>query len=71
MAKKVLKMLDHTGHTTFPITEKTEAEAQAIFQRHLAEGGAAFKMEGTKSTSIRKFEEIGEETLLVPQLVGG
>ena len=68
---KVLKIMDRTGHTVVPITDATRAEAEATFKRVLAEGGTAFKMDGPTGTPIKKFSEVGEETILMPQLVGG
>lgn len=72
MAK--LLILDGTGHTTLPITPETRAEAEATFKRFLAQGGRAFAMEaGKPGTPIKNFRdaEKAEETILVPQLIGG
>lgn len=69
---KVLKIMDQTGHTTIEITPETAADAKATFERLLGQGHRAFRMrEGGKDTPINKFSQIGEETLIIPRLVGG
>lgn len=68
---KVLKIMDASGHSTLQFDDKSKAEAKAAFDRVMVAGGMAYRMEGTKGTQIKSFEEVGEETVLRPQLIGG
>lgn len=76
---KTLRCLDGSGDTaiSFDETEATataRAEAEALFKR-MAEGGASvFNVTpGTTDTTkrITAFDQVGEEAIIVPKVVGG
>lgn len=67
----VLKILDSTGHTTVPFSEADKAEAKATFERLMGQGYMAFRMEKDGNRQIKSFKDVGEETILSPQLIGG
>jgi hypothetical protein len=67
-----LKILDRSGHSTVDFNDpKARAEAQATFDRLMAQGYMAFAVSPDGNKQIRKFSDVGEETILAPQLVGG
>ena len=76
---KVLRMLDSSGDRvfTFDDTEATasaRAQAQALFQRMLASGSIAFKVnrgEGKPDEKATDFSTLENETIVVPRIVGG
>jgi hypothetical protein len=50
------------------------AEAQALFERMLARGATAFKVnrgKGLVDEKVTEFSEIENETILVPRIIGG
>lgn len=74
-----LQIMDHTGHSTLEFDKASPvalAEAQAIFEKCLADGGAGFEKhepdeKGSTGTRLKAFNPEAEEILLRPQLVGG
>ncbi len=76
---KTLRVLDSSGDTElhFDETEATaavRAEAEALFTRLRKEGHTAFSVtpgSDTPATHIDKFSDVGEETIMVPRIVGG
>jgi hypothetical protein len=74
MAK--LFVMDHTGHSTIEfdkLNPKQLRDAQEVFEKMLNEGGlAATRKAGeTDYTTTKNFNEVQDETLLRPQLMGG
>ena len=76
---KTLRVLDSSGDRaiTFDDTESTapaRREAQALFERMLAGGSSAFKVNrgaGKPDEKVMEFSALGDETILVPRIVGG
>jgi hypothetical protein len=76
---KMLRVLDSSGDRviTFDDSEATalaRAEAQAVFDRMLALGSTAFKVnrgEGKPDEKATTFSTLENETILVPRIVGG
>jgi len=74
---KTLRLLDSSGDTAIPFdhtdaTAPARAEAQALFERALAQGAVAFKVHpGQPAERVTEFSALEEETILVPCLVGG
>ncbi len=84
-----MQVMDHTGHSTIEISDDplakeavkapnvkvmTTQEAMAEFDRIIAAGGAAYRMDSPgKGTQIKSFGEAKDapEVILRPQLVGG
>jgi hypothetical protein len=76
---KILRILDSSGDRviTFDDTEATasaRAHAQALFERMLASGSTAFKVnrgEGKPDEKATDFSALENETIVVPRVVGG
>lgn len=76
---KMLRVLDSSGDRviTFDDSEATasaRAEARAVFDRMLASGSTAFKVnrgEGKPDEKATNFSALENETILVPRIVGG
>ncbi len=76
---KILRILDSSGDRviTFDDTEATasaRAQAQALFERMLASGSTAFKVnrgEGKPDEKATDFSALENETIVVPRVVGG
>ena len=66
-------VMDRTGHTTHEFTKAQKAEAAELFAKLLKEGRTAATREAGKSdyTVIRKPSQVQDETVFIPQLVGG
>ena len=66
-------VMDHTGHTTLEFTAEQKAEANATFDRLLAEG----KIAGTRKVSqtdyqkVKSFDQLEDETTFTPARQGG
>ena len=76
---KVLRVLDSTGDRVIEFDESdaklaTEREARALFERMLAAGSVAFKVnrgEGRVDEKVTDFNALENETVIVPRVVGG
>ncbi len=76
---KVLRVLDSTGDRVIEFDESdaklaTEREARALFERMLASGSVAFKVnrgEGRADEKVTDFNALENETVIVPRVVGG
>ena len=76
---KILRVLDSSGDRViaFDDTETTalvRAQAQALFERLLAAGSTAFKVnrgEGKPDEKATEFSTLENETVVVPRVVGG
>jgi len=76
---KILRVLDSSGDRVivFDDSEATalaRAQAQALFERMLAGGSTAFKVnrgEGKSDEKVTKFSALENETIVVPRIVGG
>jgi hypothetical protein len=76
---KTIRILDSSGDRaiTFDDTEaaaSARAQAQAWFERTLAGGSTAFKVnrgEGKADEKVSAFSELENETIVVPRIVGG
>lgn len=76
---KILRVLDSSGDrvVAFDDTETTalaRAQAQALFERLLAAGSIAFKVnrgEGKPDEKATAFSTLENETIVVPRVVGG
>ena len=66
-------VMDRSGHTTLEFSVEQKAEAAETFIKILAEGRTAATREAGKTdyTVIRKPEQVQDETVFIPQLVGG
>jgi hypothetical protein len=66
-------IMDQTGHTTLEFTAEQKAEAQATFDRLLAEG----KIAGTRKAGetdyqkVKSFDQLADETTFTPARQGG
>jgi len=76
---KILRVLDSSGDRViaFDDTEATalaRAQAQALFERLLAGGSTAFKVnrgEGKSDEKATSFSALENETIVVPRIAGG
>jgi hypothetical protein len=76
---KILRVLDSSGDRliAFDETETTalaRAEAKSLFERLLAAGSTAFKVnrgEGKPDEKATEFSTLENETIVVPRVVGG
>jgi len=75
---KVLRVLDSTGDRAIvfddtPDTARARADAQALFERMLAAGSVAFKVNraGAPDEKVTEFSALENETIVVPRLIGG
>ena len=76
---KTLRILDSSGDRTI-IFDETEAmsvaraEARILFERMLAGGATAFKVNresGKSDERVVDFSDLENETILVPRIIGG
>jgi len=76
---KTLRILDSSGDRVIDFDE-TEAnalarrEARALFERMLASGSTAFKVnrgDGRPDEKVTDFSALENETIVVPRVVGG
>ena len=76
---KTLRVLDSSGDRVInfnetPTTAKARKEAQDLFERLLASGSTAFKVnrgEGKPDEKVTDFTALENETIVVPRVVGG
>ena len=76
---KILRVLDSSGDQvmSFDDTEGTalaRAQARSLFERMLAGGSTAFKVnrgEGKRDEKATEFSTLENETIVVPRIVGG
>ena len=70
---KLFQILDHTGHSTIEFTDEQKADAQAKFNQLIAGKHTA----ATRKTSerdyhvVKDFKQTQDETMFIPQMVGG
>jgi hypothetical protein len=76
--KKLLYSMDSSGDTRIAfdpdVDQEATAEAKALFERVINAGGQAFKVkqpDGKPDEKVTDFAQLGEETVLVPRVVGG
>jgi hypothetical protein len=76
---KIIRILDSSGDRVLEFDE-TDAgtlarrEARALFERMLASGSTAFKVnrgEGRPDEKVTDFSTLENETVVVPRVVGG
>ena len=70
---KTIRVLDSTGDTVLqydPTDTKAAREAEALFGRLMSEGSAAFRT-GADGGKITSLDQAGEETIVIPRVVGG
>ena len=76
---KTLRVMDSTGDTVlkFDETEATAAaasEAKALFERMTGKGAAVFAVnrgEGQPDKRVKNFNELEQDNVIVPAIVGG
>jgi hypothetical protein len=76
---KTLRILDSSGDRVIEFDETEAAlaarrEAKALFERMLASGSVAFKVnrgEGRPDEKVTDFSSLENETVVVPRVVGG
>ena len=76
---KILRVLDSSGDRVIAFNDteaaaSARAHAQALFERLLAEGSTAFKVnrgEGKPDEKATEFSTLENETIVVPRVVGG
>ena len=76
---KTLRILDSSGDRVFTFDEsaasvKARREAEALFTRMLSSGATAFKVnrgDGRTDEKVTDFSTLGNETVVVPRVVGG
>jgi len=76
---KVLRVLDSTGDRVVEFDESeatltAQREAKALFERMLASGSVAFKVnrgEGRADEKVSDFSALENETVIIPRVVGG
>lgn len=66
-------VMDHTGHSTLEFTADQKAEANATFDRLLAEGKIAGtrKAGATDYQKVKSFDQLEDETTFTPARQGG
>jgi hypothetical protein len=76
---KILRVLDSSGDRVLVFngseaSAPARAEAQELFERLLAKGSAAFKVnrpDRKPDEKVTDFSEVENETIVVPRMVGG
>jgi hypothetical protein len=76
---KILRVLDSSGDRAIAFddtqaTARASDEAHTLFERALAAGYIAFKVnraEGKPDEKVTEFSALENETILVPRIVGG
>jgi hypothetical protein len=76
---KTLRILDSSGDSVVSFDDSDAAlvarkEAQALFERMLASGAVAFKVnrgEGKPDEKVTNFSDLEDETVIVPRIDGG
>jgi len=76
---KTLRILDSSGDSVVRFDDSDAAsvarkEAQALFERMLASGAVAFKVnrsEGKPDEKVSNFSDLEDETVIVSRIVGG
>lgn len=71
---KTIRVMDSTGDTKVEFEPNTaaEKEAKALFERLSSKGAAVFAIEkGGDSRRVGNFEELGDENVIVPAIIGG
>jgi len=76
---KILRILDSSGDRVIVFDDSAaaasaRAQAQALFERMLAGGATAFKVnrgEGKRDEKVTAFSALENETIVVPRIVGG
>jgi len=76
---KIIRVLDSSGDRVINFDDSdasalARAEARELFERMLARGATAFKVnrgEGRIDEKVTEFGAIENETILVPRIVGG
>lgn len=74
-----LRILDSSGDRVIEFDESTAAdsarrEARALFERMLASGAVAFKVnrgDGAVDEKVTDFNALEDETVVIPRVVGG
>jgi hypothetical protein len=74
-----LRFLDSSGDRVIEFdddqaTEGARRDAQALFERMLASGAVAFKVnraEGAVDEKVTDFNALEDETVVIPRVVGG
>ena len=76
---KTLRILDSSGDRVVEFDESSSTldarrEAEALFERMLASGSTAFKVnrgDGRPDEKVTDFSALENETIVVPRIVGG
>jgi hypothetical protein len=76
---KVLRVLDSSGDRVLTFDEspgsvRARAEAQELFERLVANGSTAFKVNragGKPDEKVTEFSKLENDTIVVPRMVGG
>ena len=75
---KKIRVMDSTGDTVIEFDEtvkdKATLEAEALFDRLTKNSAAVFAVnrgEGQPDKRVTNFNELGEENIIVPRIVGG
>ena len=77
---KKIRVMDSTGDTviefdeTLAMKDKATLEAEALFDRLTKNSAAVFAVnrgEGQPDKRVTHFNELGEENIIVPRIVGG
>jgi hypothetical protein len=76
---KTLRILDSSGDRVIEFDENeattsARREAKALFERMLASGSVAFKVnrgDGRPDEKVNDFSALESETVIVPRVVGG
>ena len=76
---KTLRILDSSGDRVIEFDESEAAtaarrEAKALFERMLASGSVAFRVnrgDGRPDEKVNDFSTLEDETVIVPRVVGG
>lgn len=80
--KRIIRVLDSSGDSKVEFDDKLETvadhaakdEAKALFERMTRAGAIAFNVTPGSSAPaepVKSFAKIGEETVIVPKIVGG
>lgn len=75
--KKVIRYLDHTGDTRveFDTEDKVATdEARKLFERLTKSGQPAFavnRANGQEDKKLKSFDELENDTIVIPRIAGG
>lgn len=67
----VFSIQDASGHSTLEFGPDEKVKAEATFAKFLGDKSLVYARDGDGHRLVRKFDDLAEENVVTPQLVGG